>query len=401
MASGKTARRGQSAAQVPDVVDRLIVHQIDIAHPVPGGIDGAIRGLLRFAPVTDVVAVVGVQAGEPDPTRALGQWEHHDVDGRSVWLLPVTRLDAGDQRRRIPHSIRLMLGLVRYRRRLPRTRSLHAHRADTAWASHLILRRIPLAYFVHTQANGLSSGVTDSFWSKAPRVHRAMESRAVKEAASVVVFNRDYAAELALENPHTMFSPSWFEPDLIPFTESPSHPYRIVWLGRLEGPKDPALALDVISALVRQDPETPWTLEVVGSGTLSDEMAELVAALPPEVADRVVLAGRLGPAEVGEKLAASGVFLMTSRPGYEGHPRVLIEALASGLPSVVTDGSDTGGLVTNGVNGFVCSRDPDELAAAVKSARSLSRAAARASTDDLSGPAVVGRILRKIDEDGA
>jgi glycosyltransferase involved in cell wall biosynthesis len=92
---------------------------------------------------------------------------------------------------------------------------------------------------------------------------------------------------------------------------------------------------------------------------------------------------------------------MTSRPGYEGHPRVLIEALASGLPSVVTQGSDTGSLVVDGTNGFVCSRDPGELADAVRRARTLSREAARASVDELSAPTVVGRILQGAEHHGS
>lgn len=392
MTSGQAVRRTNGAGQVPDVVDRVIVHQIDVAHPVPGGIDGAIRGILRFAPVDDVVAVVGVLTG-PTQGRALGRWEVYDLDGRRVWFLPVAHFDASDQRRRVPHSIRLMAGVLRYRSRLPRTSSLHVHRADTAWASHQLLRHVPLTYFVHTQSGGLTTGDTDSFWSRAPRVHTAMEHAVVDAAEQVVVFNPDYARDLARRNPRTMFSPSWFEPDLVPFTSTPTHPHRIVWLGRLEGPKDPALALDVMSELVRRDPSTPWSLVVVGSGTLADDLAARLARLPREVAERITLAGRLGPAEVGATLVDSGVFLMTSRPGYEGHPRVLIEALASGLPSVVTRGSDTGGLVVDGRNGFVCSRDPGELADSVRLAQRLSRADARASVDALSGPAVVGRIL--------
>jgi hypothetical protein len=65
------------------------------------------------------------------------------------------------------------------------------------------------------------------------------------------------------------------------------------------------------------------------------------------------------------------VFLMTSHAGYEGFPRVLVEAMAAGLPAVVTEGSDTGGLIQQGVSGFVYGRDPEELADAIRAARGL------------------------------
>jgi glycosyltransferase involved in cell wall biosynthesis len=87
------------------------------------------------------------------------------------------------------------------------------------------------------------------------------------------------------------------------------------------------------------------------------------------------------------------VFLMTSHPGYEGFPRVLVEAMATGLPAVVTKGSDTGGLIDEGVSGFVCGRDPEALADALRAARNLDRAEAAEAVADLSAPRLVHDIF--------
>lgn len=380
-------------SQIPSKVDRLVVHQVDIGHPVPGGIDGVIRGILRFGPVDEVTAVAGVIARE-SPDRAVGRWERYDVDGRTVWFLPVARLDASNQRRVLPHSIRLVAGLARHRRALPLARALHVHRADTAWSAHTLLRHLPMTYFVHTQENGLTRGATDSFWRRAPRVHAAMERSVVRAAREVVVFNPQYAQHLAATEPNVVFSPNWYEPDLVDWADEPDDPNRVVWVGRLEPPKDPMLAVEVLEALVDLDPDRPWHLAVLGSGTLADQVRDRRAALPEALRSRVELPGAVSPTEVGRVLSSSGVFLMTSVPGYEGHPRVLVEALASGLPAVVTDGSDTGGLVAADENGYVVSRDPRELAQAVLRACELSREAARRSVENLSAPVIVDRILR-------
>jgi len=67
-----------------------------------------------------------------------------------------------------------------------------------------------------------------------------------------------------------------------------------------------------------------------------------------------------------ERMSRATIFALPSR--CEGLPRVVIEAMASGLPTI---GSDVGGiptLIRNGVNGFVVpSGDVDQLEAALRS----------------------------------
>jgi len=376
---------------LPANVDRLIVHQVDPARPSPGGIDSCLRGLLRYAPVGTTIAVVGVDVGGV-PGRRLGQWELHRWGSRSAYFLPVVSLDPGDQRRRVPHSARLVAGVTRFRSRLPHARVVQAHRADVAAAVRTLLRR-PLAYFVHNQAAGLTGATSDSFWRKLGGAHEHLERRLVSSAREVVVFNEDYARTLRAINGATRFSPTWYDPALVQFRSEPADPYRVVWVGRVEAPKDPVLAVRAFERLTEISPALPWSLDLVGDGTLMTELELAVAHLPADVRRRVRLLGRLSPEDVAGAMAASGVFLMTSHPGYEGFPRVLVEAMATGLPAVVTDGSDTGGLVANGRSGFVCSRSAEELAEAVVRAVGLDRGAAEASAAAFSAPRLVAGIL--------
>lgn len=375
----------------PRSVDRLVVHQVDPARPSPGGIDSCLRGLLRYAPVGMTIAVVGVDVGTV-AGRRLGSWELHRWGSRSAFFLPVATLDPGDQRRRVPHSVRLVAGLTRFRGRLPSAGVVQAHRADVATAVHALVPS-RLAYFIHNQASGLTGDTSDSFWRRLGASHERLERRLVRRADDVVVFNEDYAHELRDENPAVRFSPTWYDPQLVSFRPEAPDPHRIVWVGRLEAPKDPVLAVRVLESLARRSPDTPWSLDMVGDGTAMGELERTVAGLAPELRRRVRLLGRLSPHDVAATMAVSGVFLMTSHPGYEGFPRVLVEAMATGLPAVVTHGSDTGGLVDQGRNGFVCGREPDDLARAVEHAVDVDRSRAHASVARFSAPLLVARIL--------
>ncbi|MDQ2625046.1 MAG: glycosyltransferase [Actinomycetota bacterium] len=375
----------------PATVNRLIVHQMDAARPSPGGIDSCLRGLLRYSPQGTTIAVVGVDVGGV-PGRRIGRWELHRWGNRSAWFLPVANLDPGNQRRRVPHSVRLVTGLVRFRSRLPRAEVVQAHRADVAAAARAILRR-PLAYFVHNQASGLTGQTSDSFWRWLGSTHEQLELRLVRGAREVVVFNEGYADELRSVNAMTQFSPTWYDPELVQFRPTAADLHRIVWVGRLEAPKDPVLAVRAFERLTQLAPDEPWSLDMVGDGTLMGDLEREVAKLPSDVRRRVRLLGRLAPRDVAEAMAGSGVFLMTSHPGYEGFPRVLVEAMATGLPAVVTEGSDTGSLVVGGHNGFVCGRGTDELARGVERAVDLERAAAQSSVEAFSAPHLVAGIF--------
>lgn len=376
------------ASDRPRIVERLIVHQFDPAHPTPGGIDTCLRGLAAYVPEGIDLAFVGVDAGS-DSKRKLGHWEQHRIGDRTIWFMPVTRLDPADQSRRIPHSLRLMSAVLRYRRRLPHTRIVQAHRADTAWVARLLVRS-PLAYFIHTQEGGLTGTTSDSFWRGAGGIHQRMERSVSRRAFDVVVFNEPYTAVVRRWNPAARFSPTWFDPaNVRPHTPVAG---RIVWVGRLETPKDPLLAIDVIEVLATEFSGEPWSLDVVGSGTLEGQLTQRVSDLVDSIRARVRLHGRLPPADVARLMATASVFLMTSHEGYEGYPRVLVEALASGAPAIVTNGSDTGGLVTE-LSGAVGNRDPRVLAELVRRAVALDSAVIVESVAHLAAERIVSTLL--------
>lgn len=369
---------------------RLLVHQFDAARPSPGGIDTCIRGLCKYAPEGEQLAVVGVDTGAGPPGRKLGHWERHDFDGRQVMFMPVVRLDPGNQRRKIPHSLRLMFGLLRFKRRLPRMAVSQAHRMDIGLCL-LILLRSPLVYFIHTQKSGLTGKTSDSLWRYSGWLHERLESFVCRRAMDVRVFNPEYAKQVLTWNPRAQFSPTWFDPAHL--APAAGRKNQICWVGRLEVPKDPILAIRAFAEFMETDANRNFELHVVGTGTELPKLTAMLKDLPLYVRTRVRIHGRLSQTETAIIMGESRVFLMTSHSGYEGYPRVLVEALASGLPAVVTEGSDTGGLVETGVNGFVTSRNSSEIAIDLRAALSLCSESSVATVAHLSAPAVVADLF--------
>lgn len=95
-----------------------------------------------------------------------------------------------------------------------------------------------------------------------------------------------------------------------------------------------------------------WTLQLVGP--LPRDRSPLAPYL-----DSVETVGRVSHAEMPERMAAADVFVFPSL--FEGSAVVTYEALACGLPSVVTPSA--GSLVRDGVEGFVVPpRDVEALA---------------------------------------
>jgi glycosyltransferase involved in cell wall biosynthesis len=373
----------------PGEIDRLVVQQYDVSALTIGGIDTCIRGLLNYAPPGIGIVVVGVD--ESNSRQQLGIWEQHQRGDRRIWFLPVARIDMHGKGR-IPNSVRMVAGLLRYRRLIPRPKTVQAHRVDVGIFTRLLFRG-PLVYCIHTQERGLLGPTSDSTWRFTGNLHERLDKMLVRVAERVIVFNPAYAEKVRRWNPRTISAPTWFDPAITRPVIEPVDPFAVVWVGRLEIPKDPQLAVRAFAHLAVEYPDEPWTLEIIGSGALRPTLEQQIAALPAAVADRITLRGRLAPPEVAAARERAGVFLMTSHAGYEGFPRVLVEAMATGLPAVVTEGSDTGGLVQEGVSGFVRGRDPGALADAIRDARGLDRAKVLDAVAELSAPRVVRDVF--------
>ncbi len=148
-------------------------------------------------------------------------------------------------------------------------------------------------------------------------------------------------------------------------------PGRIVSLGRVGERKGSAVIVAALAELVERHPEAHVIL--AGDG---DHAPVQAAAQALGVADRLEMRSWISPAEVGELLDSAAIFTLPSRE--EGLPVAMLEAMAHGLPSVVTPVGGIPDFVHDGVNGIMVSPDdPAGLAAALATLLADPDAAAR------------------------
>lgn len=133
---------------------------------------------------------------------------------------------------------------------------------------------------------------------------------------------------------------------------------RILFVGQLEKGKRPGLFLDVVEALRNHGYE--FQAAIVGDGKLRNALAQR--------ADELGVALLGVRTDVPELLRQSAVVVMTSAPGTEGMPGVLIEAGLSGIPVVSTRAAGVADVVEQGVTGWVVDvDDPGTIAEHVAS----------------------------------
>ena len=107
----------------------------------------------------------------------------------------------------------------------------------------------------------------------------------------------------------------------------------LLWVGHLDGNKDPLTMLAGVSAAARYLPSLRlWCC--FGSAPLLPQVEERVRS-DPHLCGRVRLLGRLPHERIEQLMRAADVFVLASHR--EGSGYALIEALACGLPPVVTD----------------------------------------------------------------
>ena len=254
----------------------------------------------------------------------------------------------------------MLAALWRLRREGFRPDVVHAHVYQAALPA-LVLGRLSRAIVVVTEHyTGFGRGLVTGY-------DRTIARRSFELADLVAPVSGDLADRLRMLAPRARIEPvpnvvdtETFRPPAAP--RARNGPPRLLNVATLSEKKGHRHLLEALAMLDGDE-----RLDIVGEGELHDELERLVGELG--LHERVRLLGPRPKEEVAELMREADLFVLPSL--HENLPVVLIEAQASGLPSVATRVGGVPELAGDGTGELVEPGDPRALAAAIE--RMLSR----------------------------
>ncbi|MQA28677.1 MAG: glycosyltransferase [Luteitalea sp.] len=253
------------------------------------------------------------------------------LQGRHLSVAPLTEPDGHDLRRKIGFPLWLLRNGLHLVRQAKRADVLHTPvPGDIGLMGMLIglILRKPL--FVRHCGNWLQQATA------AERLCKWLMERVV--GGRHVMFATGGGTEQPSDqNPRIqwIFSSTLTEAELDALDTERRPPtggrLRLITAGRQEREKGTGVTIESLPLLLKQRPLV--TLDVLGDGMHLQEFKELARTL--QVSDRVRFHGNVSHATLLEQFRAADLFCFPTRAS-EGFPKVVIEAMACGLPVVTS-----------------------------------------------------------------
>ncbi len=146
--------------------------------------------------------------------------------------------------------------------------------------------------------------------------------------------------------------PNWVDTDLFKPMNVEKQPRTVCYVGRLEEQKN-------LHALVEAMQDTGARLILYGEGSLRESLETRARDLHVNVEFR----GRIANEDLPHALNACELFILPSL--YEGNPKVLLEAMACGLPVIGTNVDGIASVIEDGKTGVLCETSPESIRQAI------------------------------------
>ena len=184
-----------------------------------------------------------------------------------------------------------------------------------------------------------------------------IEKNVFSSADKIVVTTKEMAEDISRRIPSTtdrmVIVPNYVDTDLFCPTDVQKIDGELVFVGRINPQKN-------VSALLEAIEELKVKLLIVGEGTLCQELKRKFSYLN----GKVYWKGNVPHAELPGCLNRRLMFVLPSY--YEGHPKVLIEAMACGLPVIGADSPGIRELIRHGETGWLCGTEAGSIREAIQ-----------------------------------
>lgn len=186
-------------------------------------------------------------------------------------------------------------------------------------------------------------------------IMRAVERIAYKRASGIITSSKtnfDYVEKNYHPHcPHVLI-PNYVETDVFRPLNLEKRKRSICFVGRLVQQKNLLALLEALRDL-------PCTLSIIGSGKQREELEEVAR----NNGEKVSFLGNIPNHELPRVLNQHELFVLPSL--WEGMPKVLLEAMACGLPVVGTKIDGTKEVIEHGKNGILCDTDSSSIRDAI------------------------------------
>lgn len=185
---------------------------------------------------------------------------------------------------------------------------------------------------------------------------RNIEERVFRAAQKIIVTTPMMAGIIAERIPESIHKicviPNYVETDRFSPLVNIEKEYDVIFVGRITSEKNIKSLLDAMDSLEIR-------LALIGEGSLKKSYQKEYSSL----GNRIAWVGRVPNRDLPFYLNKARIFILPSL--YEGHPKVLLEAMSCGLPVIGANSPGIREVIEHGENGWLCGTDSKSIKNAI------------------------------------